>query len=113
VRLAEGKPLGHLRLRTPGRIALTAVVALGTTGGDSVTSAIVQLGLFVDGHQVARAAREVRKGDELNIPMQGVGEGLAGVNSVGFSADARYAGEGQGGDLVESVSIIATALPPK
>jgi hypothetical protein len=110
LRLIEGDPLGRVQLDVGGSLAVTGVASLEDQGPPG-TTAQVQLALFADRRPIDRAIEVLKGCETVRVPLQGVGRGRAGTNSVGFSAAAHYDYDGRGDVVVRAVSLVVTALP--
>ncbi len=111
--LQHGTTIAQVPVGKRGRLALTALVTLGSEAPAGST-ALVEVALWVDKHRVdARAVEVSGKTGEVELALQGVVSIPAGSASIEIGHSARdYSSVGPGDAFVEAVSAIATLLPP-
>jgi len=112
--LAGGRRVGHVTVQTPARLAITALVTFASTM-PADTHAHIEVGLFAARKPVDQRGTDVpgQNGSGTQLALQGVVSIPSGSTSIELGSIARWYSSPLSGEAkVESVSIIATVLPP-
>jgi hypothetical protein len=105
VELRENLLLGHLHLRAPAQIALSALLTVDNNG----SAATLKIELFESAAIVATSFLDVGAGETVQLPLQTLDNLDAGVHSVGLGA-WMLDGDPERVTL-RGGSVIATAFP--